>query len=451
MQWVQRALMVCIAASVFALGASSAIAQGDAAASSNGALQSQIDAEAARIQADPPVHERAEPWSVPVREVELESQPLRMEQLEERVNAWLELLQQKVRERNRLNIAADQAEAGSDLKQGLTTRANRLQNQVMAVAERAEAVVLLFEDRGGDAKQYEKYIAHATDQEINWLDPDIAMAWLTDVEGGIAVALNILKFLAILIAFWIASKIIGALVGKAMGRVAKDQSDMLKRVVQRNVKRLVLIVGFVVALGQLGVNIGPLVAAIGAAGLVIGLALQGVLSNFASGILILVNRPYDVGDVIEAGGITGKVERMTLVNTKVLTFDNKIMHVPNDAIWSDVITNITGLPTRRVDLVFGIGYSDDIAKAESIIADIIKSHPAVLQDPAPTIKLNELADSSVNFVVRPWSKKEDYWDVYWDVTRQIKERFDAEGIGIPFPQRDLHLPEAVRVVVSNEA
>lgn len=414
-----------------------------------GDLQARIDAAAAEVKADPPVHEREEPWAVSLDELRLEIQPLRKDVLEERVGKWLDLLQQTVRERNRLDIAANDTD-DSALKQGLTRRSGEVQAEVKKVEERANMLIDLLNDRGGDVKEYRRYVAQATGQQINWLDPAIVMAWLTSPTGGLAILFAILRFVGVLVAFWFAAKIIGAIVGKAMGRVAKDQSDLLKRIVRTNVARVVMIVGFVVALGQLGVNIGPLVAAIGAAGLVIGLALQGVLSNFASGILILVNQPYDVGDVIKAGGVTGKVERMTLVNTKLLTFDNQIMHVPNDEIWSGVITNVTGLATRRVDLTFGIGYSDDIDKAERIISEIINNHPKVLQDPAPTIKLNELADSSVNFIVRPWAKKEDYWDVYWDVTREVKNRFDADEIGIPFPQRDLHLPEPVQVVIKKD-
>lgn len=413
------------------------------------ATDAQIQAAVETIRAEPPVHERAEPWNVSLEELRRESRPLRKEQLEERVNAWLDILQKTVRERTRLDIASTKEEY-ADMKGELVSRSGEVQAQVIAVEERANLLIDMLHDRGGDVGEYRKYVANATGQEIDWLDPEVVQAWLVSPTGGVAIVLAILRFLGILVAFWFAAKIIGALTKKAMGRVAQDQSDLLKTVVSRNVQRAVLLIGFVVALAQLGVNIGPLIAAIGAAGLVIGLAMQGVLSNFASGILILVNKPYDVGDVINAGGVSGKVSKMTLVNTTILTFDNQMMHVPNDAIWSGVITNITGLATRRIDMVFGIGYDDDFEKAERIITEIITSHPKVLQDPAPTIKLNELADSSVNFIVRPWSKKEDYWEIYWDVTKQVKARFDQEGIGIPFPQRDIHLPEAVKVVVTND-
>jgi small conductance mechanosensitive channel len=219
-------------------------------------------------------------------------------------------------------------------------------------------------------------------------------------------------------------------------------SDLLRRFLVTTLRRVMLFVGLVIGISYLGVNIGPLMAAIGAAGLVIGLALQGTLSNFASGIMILMYEPYDVGDVVSAGGVTGKIESMTLVSTVFLTPDNQRVVVPNNKIWDEVITNITANETRRVDLVFGIGYGDDIAKAQAALEDVVMSHEKVLKDPAPVIKVNELADSSVNFVVRPWAKTGDYWDVYWDLTRAVKERFDAEGISIPFPQSEVHMHQA---------
>ena len=184
---------------------------------------------------------------------------------------------------------------------------------------------------------------------------------------------------------------------------------------------------------------GPMLAAIGAMGLVIGLALQGTLSNFASGLLMMIYRPFDVGDVVKAAGTLGKVEGMTLVTTTIKTLDNQRLSIPNNMIWGDVIINVTAEETRRVDMVFGIGYGDDVRKAKEVLMGILQAHASVLEDPEPIVQVSELADSSVNFVVRPWVKTEDYWTVLWDVTQTVKERFDAEGISIPFPQRDIHI------------
>ena len=216
-------------------------------------------------------------------------------------------------------------------------------------------------------------------------------------------------------------------------------SELLKDFLVKIIRKIIFIVGFVVALSMLGINIGPLLAAIGAAGFIVGFALQGTLSNFAAGIMILIYRPFDVGDLVEIADTTGTVDAMTIVSTTLKTIDNQIVVLPNNMIWGDKIIKIPGSDLRRVDMVFGIGYSDDIAKAQSILEDILLKHEAILKDPEPIVKVHELADSSVNFAVRPWVKTDDYWDVYWDITRSVKERFDAEGVSIPFPQRDVHM------------
>ena len=192
-------------------------------------------------------------------------------------------------------------------------------------------------------------------------------------------------------------------------------------------------------MSQLGVNMAPLLAIIGAAGLVVGFALQGTLSNFASGLLIMVYRPFDVGDFIEAGGASGSVESMTLMTTLVKTPDNKSVHVPNNKVWGDVITNVTANATRRVDLSVGVCYTAKLEETRALLLELAEAHPLVLKDPAPNIQVHELGDSAVVFIVRPWSKTEDYWTVYWELTQAMKERLDSAGIGIPFPQRDVHV------------
>lgn len=203
----------------------------------------------------------------------------------------------------------------------------------------------------------------------------------------------------------------------------------------------VLVSAFVIiaALGELGIQTTSLIAILGAAGLAIGLSLQGSLSNFASGVLIIALRPFKVGDFIEAGGATGVVEGIQIFSTQLRTGDNKTIIVPNSGITGGTITNYSTKDTRRVDLVFGIGYNDDIKKAKKIMQDIVSSDERVLKDPAPVVAVSELADSSVNFIVRPWVNSADYWGVYWDLTETVKIRFDAEGISIPYPQQDVHM------------
>ena len=200
-----------------------------------------------------------------------------------------------------------------------------------------------------------------------------------------------------------------------------------------------MFLGLLVALSQLGIQLGPVLAGLGIAGFIVGFALQDTLSNFAAGMMILVYRPFDVGDAVEAGGVMGTVKAMNLVSTTITTWDNQKMVVPNSKIWGDVIRNITAEPHRRVDMVFGIAYADDIDHTERVLCDIVKRNELVLAEPEPVVRLHTLGESSVDFVVRPWARTSDYWTVYWDITRAVKKRFDEEGISIPFPQRDVHL------------
>ena len=237
------------------------------------------------------------------------------------------------------------------------------------------------------------------------------------------------------------SKVVQKLVIRGMSSAKVSISYLLKEMISSSAKNLVILFGVLIALSQMGISLGPLLAGLGIAGFIIGFALQDSLSNFASGMLILLYRPFDVGDVVESGGVIGKVNNMTLVNTTFLTFDNQKLVVPNNMIWSSIIKNVTAQRNRRVDLVFGISYGDDIEKAEEVLLDILANHESVLEDPEATVRVHELADSSVNIAVRPWVKTEDYWETYWGITREVKLRFDREGISIPFPQRDVHLFE----------
>jgi small conductance mechanosensitive channel len=193
------------------------------------------------------------------------------------------------------------------------------------------------------------------------------------------------------------------------------------------------------ALGQLGIQTTSFIAVIGAAGLAIGLALQGSLSNFAAGFLMIIFRPFKVGDFIEGAGVAGTVEAIQIFTTQLLTPDNKTVIIPNASLTAGNITNYSAKGTRRVDLVMGIGYGDDIDHAKKIMMDVLAREERILKDPATTIAVVELADSSVNFAVRPWVEADDYWDVYFNLTENIKKSFDAEGISIPFPQRDVHI------------
>ena len=314
-------------------------------------------------------------------------------------------------------------------------------------AENLERISRVLRDLGIDSSEYRRLVLLVTgDVASQILDTGVmsglakewsvkALTWVSD--NGLGWAVKLIVFILILMTSRALSKLTRRWAERGMSKV--NLSVLLRHMIVSTAANLVMFLGIMFALSQLGISLGPLLAGLGVLGFIIGFALQDTLGNFASGMMILLYRPYDVGDVIEAAGVSGKVEDMSLVYTVIHTFDNQKMVVPNSKIWGDVIRNVTSQTIRRVDLVFGISYGDDIEKAEQVLTDIVDNHPLTLDDPAPTIKVHTLGDSSVDFIVRPWAKSGDYWNVYWDLTREVKMRFDSEGISIPFPQRDVHV------------
>jgi small conductance mechanosensitive channel len=237
---------------------------------------------------------------------------------------------------------------------------------------------------------------------------------------------------------WVA-KLMRRIVDKVMGKRSVDPT--IGKFVA-NLTYIALLTFFILAaLGLLGIQTTSFIAVIGAAGLAIGLALQGSLANFAAGFLLIIFRPYKVGDYIEGGGTAGTVEAIQLFTTQLASPDNKTIIVPNSKMTGDNIVNYSTKGTRRVDMVFGIGYEDDIDKARNIITEILSQDERILKDPPTNIAVSELADSSVNFIARPWVNAADYWNVYFETTEKVKKRFDAQGISIPYPQRDVHVYE----------
>jgi small conductance mechanosensitive channel len=338
-------------------------------------------------------------------------------------------------------IEERQAAARSTLLNKLT----QLREQQIGLVDRTKAVAAAFEEKGGDAEQVEEYRQYinavsgikvdVSDAEAVWTT---VTGWLTSSEGGLRWARNLILFVVTVLVFILISNMAAKALQKVLART-RQASRLLGDFMVTTVRRLILAVGVIVGLAAMEVNIGPLLAVIGAAGFVIAFALQNSLGNFASGILILVFRPFDVGDVIEVAGVLGTVQSMNLLSINIRTPDNKSVIVANNQVWGGVITNVTGSDTRRVDLVFGIAYGDDIDHARRVLEDVVTSHDKVLKSPEPVIRVHELADCSVNFICRPWVRTADYWDVYWDLTAAVKQRFDNEGISIPFPQRDVHL------------
>ena len=262
--------------------------------------------------------------------------------------------------------------------------------------------------------------------------------WQETIQNGLAeYGPGLLGFVAVLVIGWVVAKAITGGIRKAMTKADVDATlvGFVSNLAYMGLMALVVIS----ALGQIGVNTTSFAAIIGAAGLAIGFALQGSLGNFAAGVMLIFFRPFKAGDFVEAGGVAGVVEDIQVFATIIRTGDNKEITVPNGSITGGSITNYSAKPTRRIDMVFGIGYGDDIKQAKQILHDLVAADSRILADPPVTIAVSELADSSVNFVCRPWVNSGDYWPVLFDITENVKLEFDKNGISIPFPQTDVHV------------
>jgi len=312
-----------------------------------------------------------------------------------------------------------------------------------------EVTIRMLKQLGLETASYSTVLVQATGSlTTDVLDTQVALGlarrWAGQIkdwalDNGPNLMFRLLVLLAILLVFRILAGVARKVVKKGVAR--SNLSLLFQKTIVSWTSKIVMLIGLLVGLSQLGISLGPLLAGLGVAGFIVGFALQDTLSNFAAGMMLLVYRPYDVGDLIEAAGVFGKVNAQSLVSTTILTLDHQTLVVPNSMIWGNVIKNVTAQRTRRVDMTFGISYSDDIPHAERILESILAEHDRVLDNPEPMVRLHTLGESSVDFVVRPWVETDDYWDVYWYVTREVKMRFDAEGISIPFPQRDVHLYE----------
>jgi len=353
-------------------------------------------------------------------------------------------LEMSVRDISALRAALAIAPEDAELRSGLAGAEQRL----TSTAHELDRIITRMDSLGMGTDEYRTQILASTGEITTDLFNFGVIANLLSKWGQSAIdaiaaegPTALFKLLLFLIIIYAAKKfanIVEKLVQRGLSTARIHMSRLLERMIISMISNFVLIIGVLIALSQLGISLGPLLAGLGIAGFVIGFALQDTLSNFASGMMILFYKPFDVGDFVEAGGVMGKVNHMTLVNTTILTIDNQTVIVPNNLIWQGIIKNVTGQRIRRVDLLFGVSYSDDIPQVEKVLHDIIDANDKILDDPEPQIHLHELGDSSVNFVVRPWVKTDDYWDVYWELMRTVKIRFDEEGISIPMPQRDVH-------------
>jgi len=382
--------------------------------------------------------------ATPEAQLLLQLSPLTREDLAKEAEAWQALLKAKTQEVVDLRVAL-QAATGEEAER-LRKTLEPLAAERRSISSKLDAVLDEWEAKGGDAQKdiqpYRQYARAVYAEQIKATGPILfwrqLVKWLLSAEGGGALAMKIAIFLAVLFALWSIARIVSGIARRALAKVP-NMSQLLRSFLASFAYWVTIGVGLLATLAAMGVNIAGVLALVGGASFIVAFAMQSTLSNFAAGLMIMIYRPFDVGNYVTVAGVSGTVKEVSLVSTTVITPDNQVIVIPNGNVWGSVITNVTGSETRRVDLVFGIGYQDDAQAAMRVMEEVVTEHPLILKEPAPTIRLHELGESSVNFVCRPWTKTSDYWTVYWDVTQKVKERFDAAGITIPYPQRDVHV------------
>jgi small conductance mechanosensitive channel len=390
---------------------------------------------------------------IPLDELALRLTPLTVSELAAAAEAWRGIVKEKTKEVVSAQIAA-QAAAQEDQESAAAEARERLAGLVAergSLFDRYSTVIDSWEKKGGDETAIAEFRAYRNSiivEETRTADFQTllsrALAWTTAEDGGLKLAFDVLVVVAALFGLLIIARTLRRLARRHIARVP-NLSKLLQAFIVGVIYWLVLAFGLMVVLSGLGIDISPVFALVGGASFILAFAFQDTLGNLASGLMIMINRPFDEGDYVDIGGVAGTVKAVSIVATTVNTPDNQVIVIPNKNVWGNVITNVTTSETRRVDLTFGIGYDDDIETAQQVLEKVVASHALVLPDPAPVIRVSTLGASSVDFIVRPWAKTVDYWTVYWDLTRQVKEAFDAAGISIPYPQQDVHIRQVATI------
>lgn len=408
---------------------------------------------------EPTVPEAILTSDIEIDELALRLTPLTVAELAAAAEAWRDIVKDKTEEVVSAQIAANKAKDNDNdaVEEQARQQLTELAEARGALFDRYSTVVNSWEKKGGSGEAIEEFRAYRNSiivEETRTADFETlmarALAWSTAEDGGIALAISTAVILASLFGLLFVARIIRRMVRKYIVRVP-NLSKLLQVFLVGLVYWIVLAFGLMIVLSGLGVDISPVFALVGGASFILAFAFQDTLGNLASGLMIMVNRPFDEGDYVDIGGVAGTVKSVSIVATTVTTPDNQVIVIPNKNVWGNVITNVTTSETRRVDLTFGIGYDDDIETAQRVLEEVVSAHPLVLKDPAPVIRVGALGASSVDFIVRPWSKTVDYWAVYWDLTRQVKEAFDAAGVSIPYPQQDLHIKDVAAIATRVES
>ena len=392
----------------------------------------------AQFPVPPDLHEQHS-----LAELQLLVAPLTLEELTAEAEEWQHLVKTAMSRIASLKVAALSTDGEENSR--ILEQINEATAERNALVGKYNMIVDSMELKGAaeeDIKAYRQYISGALASELQATDiktiTSQTLDWAGSSDGGIKFLIGTVTVIGSLFILLIVARFIRALAARGIRRLT-SLSRLLQDFLLKTIFWLSFIIGLLIVLSLFGVNITPLFAVVGGASFILAFAMQETLGNLAAGLMIMINKPFDVGDLVDTNGVLGEVEAVSIVSTTVRTLDNQVVILPNSAVWGSIITNVTVSPIRRVDMVFGIGYSDDIETAQRVLEDVVSKHPKILEDPQTNIRVHELADSSVNFICRPWAKTEDYWEVYWDLTRQVKEGFDAAGVSIPFPQRDVHL------------
>ncbi|MCP4080654.1 MAG: mechanosensitive ion channel family protein, partial [Planctomycetaceae bacterium] len=337
---------------------------------------------------------------IEISRLKILTRPMTATELEVEVKAWAEKLRNQIKAVGDVEMKIKSAPAEASSKD-LKTQLLELRSEELEIVKRTQLLIKECTSKGGDAQSEKTYVEAVSklnetpDAASYWVAVTATLqSWLFAEDGGLKLLKNIGVAIVIMFFFWIISKFAGGVIGRVLSKHGRT-SMLLINFVRRTIGGVVLLVGAAMALAALGVQVGPMVAALGAGGFIIGFALQETLGSFASGMMIMVYRPFDVDDFVKVAGETGTVKEMSLVSTKLLTPDNKVLVIPNKKAWGDTITNFTGCGVRRVDLVFGIGYEDDIQRAIDVLKEVAGQHPNVLSEPGLTVNVHELADSSV--------------------------------------------------------
>ncbi|MCW8126373.1 mechanosensitive ion channel family protein [Microbulbifer halophilus] len=390
----------------------------------------------------PAIPERIVDPSIGIDELTLRLIPLSKDELATAADAWFSLYKDKTQEmmEAQLKLAGASGETVPAAREALVA----IGSEREAVGQSLGTVLRNWERKGGNAdkiKEYRAYRSAVVMAQTRTADPGTIWrrirGWLFSADGGLKLLIKFGIFFGALLGLIAVARIIGSW-ARHTARRSPHISRLLENFIEAAVFWLLLAVGILLVLSLMGINVTPLFALIGGASFVVAFAMQSTLGNLAAGLMIMFSRPFDEGDFVDIGGVAGTVKAVGMMSTTVITPDNQVIIVPNSNVWGNVITNTT-TATRRVDMTFSIGYDDDMETAQRVLEETVQNHPKVLKSPEPMIRVAELAASSVNFIVRPWVMGQDYWDVYWDLTRQVKETFDANGISIPFPQQDVNV------------